>query len=1158
MGYKLKYRASEINTLLDVVKNDVMDKDLVGKGQLVQSDASEWDDTKLSYIKNRTHYEDVRIFTAPFEFAVPHGVVGGVTIIYEDQETSVDVGNMVRLPSATGGTISIIYGETGIISVTESEPSITEDSPITVKYCKPLDEKFLPSSVATKDDIIKTYKTDFTVSDLFDLANGNIDSIAISKEFYEAVLRGDVIVIGTGDSQGGVMTSTEYSVMEDYTRIRLLLLFSGRYIEVTCTVDNVNMEGSVDFIDYINLQDALVDGENFSTINGQSLLCGGDIVINEPYLAPFSVQDLDSVIDRGRLRFPKDEFRVAVASGRPLVVPIHRGDNSGITASYYITGAETGEEIVIDIIHGSKVYHLVLEDVLQQSFIIITPDSVSCKDPSNVYVVPYTLSEIQYAANNRTTLQVDADFVDAVYNKKLILIPNGKTVADGQYISVFYTFGSVPSSNVSITLRIFNGTKTFDIRFSSESVAPTASNVAIEETPLMTEKSFSNIYGGDTTTVARPSYEFTVNSIDGATFINDGKTTAMTPNTVYNFVNNGVNRTIAVYDDHRVVITSENNSTVPLSPAVTYTSNNRIKPSALPSSLVTKPELREAIQNNQADWLETDQESTGFIKNRTHYYRIHGRLKPSLRFVLAAPIVINDLQIQSLGDYKLLLNDKFYEFDESVSAGDTVTFGAGEKQQATFTVLSKLTSGNTISCEYRLDAVGGVAPDSNGFFLDIVTKGKTLDPIYLPELRGDWEETDANSLTFINNKTHSAPVYYPFRVGERISLIEDKVNHTIDNYRVRYEGKLYALPTEIGGEVYIPSAADWKFKVAYELYNENDTKSIYNINSYVNPDITLENASVEIITDIPELGGKKLDEFYISENIARVGTTEDNSSKNSIFGAKRYSDEQRTMLINEYMNVKPTVRMFHSTDPNKSSIYAYHPYLNEFGDGELVVMRYGKTKMAKWVLDGDERFRKHVTKTGWRECLGAPINLNDYVDEEWKDARFTEPAKLYVGQNDYMAVLEEICARATYDRTGLVLDSGEVYESLVSMAQLMARYDMNAISTLQERFYASWERYYHGVAEAPPDYSIFGGKRNRVTLGVALRVLNPEFQRLIDEGVLDADSHGQRRWYCDVNNDITIPKYLYSDVCEMYLSKGSMAEMINLDLPRAPRLSLKG
>lgn len=301
--------------------------------------------------------------------------------------------------------------------------------------------------------------------------------------------------------------------------------------------------------------------------------------------------------------------------------------------------------------------------------------------------------------------------------------------------------------------------------------------------------------------------------------------------------------------------------------------------------------------------------------------------------------------------------------------------------------------------------------------------------------------------------------------------------------------------------------------------------------------------------------------------------------KKSTFGWRIYTDKQlmpdswvnlenyytksaaaqlKSDIINGYLNVKPTVRIFHSTDPNNSSIYAYHPYLNEFGDGELVVMRYGKTKMAKWILDGDNRSRKYVTKTGWRECLGAPIDLKYYVGSAWQYARFTEPAKLYVGKNGYMNVLEEICERATYDKINLVSDDGVEYEGLASMAQLMALYNTTAMHILQNKFYDQWENYYVGDTDTAPGYSIFGGTRDRVTLGVALRVLNPEFQKLLDEGILDTAQFNRRRWYYDEDKDITIPKYLYSDVCEMYLSKGSMREMVSSNLPRAPRLSLKG
>lgn len=436
----------------------------------------------------------------------------------------------------------------------------------------------------------------------------------------------------------------------------------------------------------------------------------------------------------------------------------------------------------------------------------------------------------------------------------------------------------------------------------------------------------------------------------------------------------------------------------------------------------------------------------------------------------------------------------------------------------------------------------------------ISLNGKIYTPLYgavdlgniesTEGVQSDWLDDDRESMGYVRNRTHFPQTWAWVRQGMSFTIdLGITPAKSIDNFKVLLNGNIYDLPTTLRESMFYPNSTNPIQGI--ECVGQDDNKYTY------------QSVKDDTGSGVKLVFAKKLDDFYISENIARVGTIEDDSSENTIFGTKRYSDEQKRALIKEYMNVKPTVRIFHSTNTNKSSIYAYHPYLNEFGDGELVVMRYGKTKMAKWVLDGDIRNRKYVTKTGWRECLGAPINLSGYVGEQWKDARFTEPAKLYVGQNNYRTVLEGICARATYDKIRLVSDSGEVYEGLVSMAQLMALYGMNAISVLREGFYYEWERSYYGDAETPPNYSIFGGQRDRVTLGVALRVLNPEFQKLLDEGILNTDQFNNRRWYYDVDNDITIPKYFYSDVCEMFLSKGSMQEMINLNLPRMPRLSLK-
>lgn len=638
-----------------------------------------------------------------------------------------------------------------------------------------------------------------------------------------------------------------------------------------------SVEGSVEEIVDKKIEEGLKDLD----INGNLT----------PYIAEFSWIDLSSAAARGvgEIILSK-EFFEAVEARKTIVIPLYRENQTGIIAAYvfdgttlsfmaqhpdgtvsfrmrvpsditepvavpatYLNWAETQPKLV----SGSNIKTINGQSVLGQGDI----------DINNCYVLPYTFNEIQYAANHRTTLPVNVDFVAAVNSKKLILVPTGKTVAEGQYISAFNTIGAEPDSSVSISLSIFYGTRTVDIRFSSKSQAPTAANVTFAETPLLMEKMFLNIYNGDNTTVIRSNAEFTVNSIDGASFINDWKTTAMTPNTVYNFVNNGVNRTIAVYDDHRVVITSENNSTVALSPGVTYTSSARIRPSVLPSSLVTKPELREAIQDSQADWVETNQEAAGFIKNRTHYYATYQYPQIGQRFTLA---VGPNLPIHSLSDFRVFLNDKFYKFDDSASVGDTMDFGVGEKQMVSITVLDITTSGTTTNYTCQFSGQNGLMPDSYGrVAVQIVRKSKTLDPIYLPDNivykdelpHSDWNVRDDTSIGYIANRTHHFGWHTASGVGQRVSVVNAKGTHYVDNYKLLYDGKFYDLPpAKVGSEVNI---SDY-FKIIFYGYSESGNTSTYAFTSQAISE-TLPSPLFYVCGDFEDRGYKALDEFYLPD-----------------------------------------------------------------------------------------------------------------------------------------------------------------------------------------------------------------------------------------------------------------------------------------------------
>ena len=611
---------------------------------------------------------------------------------------------------------------------------------------------------------------------------------------------------------------------------------------------------------------SLVSGENIKTINNQSILGEGNIVINEPYRAPFNIGNLQEAVENGfYTRFPKDVFVTALKKGRPLEVPIIRGISTGIPASYYRETTADGSQIIVDVIYGTKVYHLVLDDIEGESSFTISPDNTTCKDTSDVYITPYTLSEF-ISAEGRY-LRVSKEFAEAAYNKKMILIPTGKTVSDGHYVVATNVEAYDPTIETYIHLGFYHSGMHYDFYLETMTVAPADAYCNVKTIGFVNMYMWEALVAGDNIPIKRPNIEGYVNSIDGASFTRNGVRTAMTPNTVYNFTDNGVERTIAVYDDHRLVLTSED-ETVALEYHIIYTSAERVLPSKLPSSLVTQKELRETIQDSQADWLEISQEASGFIKNRTHYCTIHCTPRFGQQFVLtfdpSAPV-------HSLSDFRVFLNDKFYKFDDSASVGDIMNFGVGEKQSVSITVLGITTSGTTTSYTYLFSGQNGLTPDSYGTFpIQIVRIGKTLDPIYLPEdvvyedklPQSDWNESDDTKPTYVNNRTHFAGLKGVFNIGDKFPLLANTGTHSPESYRLRYKGELYKLPS-VGEKAYYPNEANADFFIFLSESTSGST-TVYTISSTVINE-AVAGTEVEVVADYIS---KKLDDFYLPDNVA--------------------------------------------------------------------------------------------------------------------------------------------------------------------------------------------------------------------------------------------------------------------------------------------------
>lgn len=577
-----------------------------------------------------------------------------------------------------------------------------------------------------------------------------------------------------------------------------------------------------------------------------------------PYTAPFSVSDLESVLQGRRYSFQKDALKTAVGSERTLIVPINQEDTTGITASYYITGTETGKLIVIDVIHGSKIYHLTLEDIIDSSLITITPDRVTCKDTSEVYITPYTLDEFTGASGSY--LSVSKEFVEAAFNKKMILIPTGKTVANGYYVVATLVEAGDPALETYIRLCVYIDFMHIAISLGSKNIAPASVSCSVTTTVFITEKAFGLIVSSDKITITRPNTQVDVYSIDGASFTRNGVQTAMTPNTVYNFTDNGVERTIAVYDDHKLVITSADE--VGFEYPLTYTSSERVLPSALPSSLVTQPELRTAIEEATPDWCSYG--GAGFIKNRTHYFKSITSFAPGQKFTVLAG---QNGSVSAIDDAKFYFRGELYDLPKNI--GEEFSYPS-ETNKVISVVLQNISEiSQFVNYQYTTGVHGGLTQEE--LPLKVVGPLKRLSKIYLPEdvvyedklPQSDWNEGDGTKTTYVNNRTHFAGLKGVFNIGDKFPLLANTGTHSPESYRLRYKGELYKLPS-VGETSFIPNEAEAIFSIRL-TEGSSGSNTTYTIWSEA---IDLAEGEESIVEVVSAKTSKKLDDFYLPDNVA--------------------------------------------------------------------------------------------------------------------------------------------------------------------------------------------------------------------------------------------------------------------------------------------------
>lgn len=150
---------------------------------------------------------------------------------------------------------------------------------------------------------------------------------------------------------------------------------------------------------------------------------------------------------------------------------------------------------------------------------------------------------------------------------------------------------------------------------------------------------------------------------------------------------------------------------------------------------------------------------------------------------------------------------------------------------------------------------------------EVLTGGMPVDAIITSYNLVDWNENNISTPGYIANRTHHLGSRESFVIGSRFSLKVIKGTHYIDNYKLLYDGKLYALPTEPGVKVFISNY----FTIVFNSYSESGNTSTYTFTS--NPLSSLSSPTFEICRGLEEGGYKTLDEFYLPDGAKPWKTT---------------------------------------------------------------------------------------------------------------------------------------------------------------------------------------------------------------------------------------------------------------------------------------------
>jgi hypothetical protein len=428
------------------------------------------------------------------------------------------------------------------------------------------------------------------------------------------------------------------------------------------------------------------------------------------------------------------------------------GRESSIAASIGI--------LSIDV-EGLRVYAEYGEDTFYWKYfstIVPSIDAIGSEGESDIYVTEFTFEQI---TTNGTAVKVSPELVEAIYNKRIIVIPSSR----GNYIAT-NNFSASPDSPVNLRMQIATGVSIYDITLSAKGPAPQTARTVVTMTNLLygrlnringaslTEgvdmqlvssislngKTYTpskgavdlgNIEGGGEQQQLKTIFG---NSIVGEGDVMDNYSMEITAEGTYTVGSIGNPRILRggnifplVVDEFvsidygptlKVQISSDARLTVSgaiASIPTFYLASGVIPEEYMPINVAKLDDIQ------QADFEENDEESKAYIKNRSHYFQL---------YVGEYQLVVDDTtvgtNIAHLSDY-FKIGGAIYKSADMVG----IEFNCQNSGAPVFvTVVEELDSdGNP---RFSLRHISGNSSVGSPIMFSPAGDVKTIDDVYIP------------------------------------------------------------------------------------------------------------------------------------------------------------------------------------------------------------------------------------------------------------------------------------------------------------------------------------------------------------------------------------------------------------------------------------------